>query len=143
MINIPCEKCGGTDICKNGLTKARAQKYHCKSCCFYGTLVIQEKKQKMKEALIEKPLRERVSQRGITRLADVSRCRMISVIKKKKFRPLHQILLKGKNVRLWKQTNYSRLQDRKITGYGYGSRQTGTPGRLSEPRSGTGLTEPV
>ncbi len=92
MICIPCRKCGGADIRKNGRTKAGAQKYHCKSCCFYGTLITQEEKQKKKEALIEKLLCERVSQRGIARLAGVSRHRVISVIKKKKFRPSHRTL---------------------------------------------------
>ncbi len=83
MINISCRKCGGTDICKNGLTKAGAQKYHCKSCNFHGTLMTHEEKQKIKEALIEKLLCERISQRGIARPAGVSRCRVISVIKKR------------------------------------------------------------
>ena len=96
MINIPCRKCCGTDIFKNGLTKAGAQKYHCKSCNFYGTLVTQEEKQKMKEALIEKPLRERVSQRGIARLAGVSRCRVISVIKKRNSARCIRYCWKGK-----------------------------------------------
>ena len=92
MICIPCRKCGSADIRKNGRTKAGAQKYHCKSCNFYGTLITQEEKQKKKEALIKKPLYERVSQRGIARLAGISRGRVISVIKKKKFRPSHRTL---------------------------------------------------
>jgi transposase-like protein len=92
MINVPCKKCGSPDIRKNGRTKAGAQKYHCKSCGFYGTIGNREEKQKKKEELIEKPLCERVSQRGIARPVSVSRDRVISVIKKKKFRLSHRIL---------------------------------------------------
>ena len=84
MINIPCRKCGSINIRKNGMTKAGAQKYHCKICNFYGTLVTQEEKQKKKEELIEKLLNERVSQCGIARAVRVSRNRVIAHIKKKK-----------------------------------------------------------
>ncbi len=84
MINIPCRKCGSTNIRKNGRTKEGAQKYHCKTCNFYGTLITQEEKQKKKEELIEKLLCEGVSQRRIARLAGVSRNRVIMLIKKKK-----------------------------------------------------------
>jgi len=84
MINIPCRKCGSVNIRKNGLTEAGAQKYHCKACNFYGTLITQEDKQKKKEELIEKLLCECVSQRGIARAARVSRNRVIAHIKKKK-----------------------------------------------------------
>jgi phage-related protein len=62
MINVPCKKCVSPDIRKNGRTKAGAWKYHCKFCGFYGTIGSREEKQKRKEALIEKPLCERVSQ---------------------------------------------------------------------------------
>jgi IS1 family transposase len=88
MINISCRKCGSTDIRKNGLTNGGAQKYHCKACKFYGTLVTQEEKQKKKEELIEKLLYERVSQRGIARTVRVSRNRVISLIKKKEIQPV-------------------------------------------------------
>ena len=84
MIGIPCRKCGSINIRKNGKTENGDQKYHCKDCGFYGTLVTQEEKQKKKEELIEKLLCEQVSQRGIARLAGVSRNRVISVIKKRK-----------------------------------------------------------
>ena len=83
MIVISCRKCGSENIRKNGFTKAGAQKYHCKGCKFYGTLVTQEEKQNKKEELIEKLLCERVSQRGIARLVHVSRNRVISAIKKR------------------------------------------------------------
>jgi len=86
MIDIPCRKCGSINIRKNGKTEGGAQKYHCRDCNFYGTLVTQEEKQKIKEELIEKLLCERLSQRGIARLVGVSRNRVISVIKKKKVR---------------------------------------------------------
>ncbi len=92
MIGIPCRKCGSINIRKNGKTKHGDQKYHCKDCNFYGTLVTQEEKQKKKEELIEKLLCERVSQRGIARLARVSRNRVITIIKKKKFRLSHPAL---------------------------------------------------
>ena len=83
MIKIPCRKCGSVDIRKNGRTKKGSQKYHCKTCDFYGTLDTMEKKQMEKEELIEKLLVERVSQRGIARLVGVSRARVVSAIKKK------------------------------------------------------------
>jgi len=82
MINISCRKCGSINIRKNGLTNGGAQKYHCKACKFYGTLVTQEDKQKKKEELIEKLLYEGVSQRGIARTVRVSRNRVISAVKK-------------------------------------------------------------
>ncbi|HAO20862.1 MAG TPA: hypothetical protein DCQ37_10620, partial [Desulfobacteraceae bacterium] len=66
-----------------------AQKYHCKACNFYGTLVTQEEKQKKKEELIEKMICERISQRGIARTVRVSRNRVILMIKKKKSDRLH------------------------------------------------------
>jgi transposase-like protein len=83
MITIPCRKCGSTDVRKNGLTGGGAQKYHCNTCGFYGTLITQEDKQKKKEELIEKLLSERMSQRGIARLVGVSRNRVVALIKKK------------------------------------------------------------
>jgi len=89
MINTSCRKCGSIDIRKNGLTKGGAQKYHCKACNFYGTLVTQEEKQKKKEELIEKMICERISQRGIARTVRVSHNRVILMIKKKKSDRLH------------------------------------------------------
>ena len=84
MITITCRKCGSEKIRKNGFTNGGAQKYHCKACGFYGTLVTQEEKQKKKEELIEKLLSERMSQSGIARLLGVSRNRVIAVMKKQK-----------------------------------------------------------
>ena len=84
MITITCRKCGSEKIRKNGFTEGGAQKYHCKACGFYGTLVTQEEKQKKKEELIEKLLSERMSQSGIARLLGVSRNRVIAVMKKQK-----------------------------------------------------------
>ena len=84
MIGIPCRKCGSINIRKNGKTENGDQKYHCKDCGFYGTLVTQEEKQKKKEELIEKMLSEHVSQSGIARLLGVSRNRVIALIRKKK-----------------------------------------------------------
>ena len=84
MITITCRKCGSEKIRKNGFTNGGAQKYHCKACGFYGTLVTQEEKQKKKEELIEKMLSERMSQRGIARLLGVSRNRVIAAMKKQK-----------------------------------------------------------
>ena len=83
MINISCRKCGSTDIRKNGLTGAGAQKYHCKACTFYGTPVTQEEKQKKKEELTEKLLCERIPQRGIARTVRVSLNILILMIKKR------------------------------------------------------------
>ena len=83
MIDTPCRKCGSVNIRKNGMTGAGSQKYHCKACNFYWTLVTQEEKQMKKEELIEKLLYERVSQCGIARAVRVSRNRVISHIKKR------------------------------------------------------------
>jgi transposase-like protein len=90
MINICCRKCGSINIKKNGHTKSRAQKYHCKACNFYGTLITQEEKQKEKDRLIEKLLNERSSQREIARVVGVSRNRIILFIKKKPSHLLQQ-----------------------------------------------------
>ena len=84
MITITCRKCGSEKIRKNGFTNGGAQKYHCKACGFYGTLITQEEKQKEKEALIEKMLSEHMSQCGIARLLGVSRNRVIAAMKKQK-----------------------------------------------------------
>jgi transposase-like protein len=109
MINTPCRKCGSINIRKNGLTAAGTQKYHCKACDFYGTLNTQEEKQKKKEELIEKLFCERISQRGIARSVGVSRNRVISMIKKKKFSLSHRALQRPRNVRLSKWTKRGHL----------------------------------
>lgn len=88
MISAGCRICGSENIRKNGKTLAGAQKYHCKTCNFYGTLVTQEEKQKKKEELMEKFLYERMSMRGIARSLSVSRMRLKLFIKKKKSRNL-------------------------------------------------------
>ncbi len=86
MINIPCRKCGSGNIRKKGRTASGAQKYHCKYCNFYGTLVTQEEKQKQKEAVTETLFYERLSQRKIARSLSVSRNRISSLIKKRNTR---------------------------------------------------------
>ena len=83
MITITCRICNSYEIKKNGHTKSGQQKYHCYSCDFYGTLYTKENEKKIKHNLIEKLHLERISQRGISRIAKVSRKTIASVLKKK------------------------------------------------------------
>ncbi len=83
MIAIPCRRCGSTTIQKNGRTSTGQQKYHCRSCHFYGTLVTKEHERALKYAQVMKLHLERVSQRGITRVTGVTRPTIIKWLKKK------------------------------------------------------------
>lgn len=83
MIAIPCQRCGGTDLVRNGHTKAGYQKYHCKACHFYGTLSTYAAQATEKHATVEKLHLERVSQRAIARITGVSRPTIAALLKKK------------------------------------------------------------
>jgi len=83
MITILCRKCDSLHIQKNGRTKAGAQKYHCLDCGFYGTLETQDARRAERNALIIRLTRERLSQRAVARIAQVSRNTVIAIVKKK------------------------------------------------------------
>jgi len=82
MIAIPCRKCGSPNIEKNGRTKAGVQKYHCRSCHFYGSLTTQDPQRTAPRELVERLHLERVSQHGIARLTGTSRTTIIWMLKK-------------------------------------------------------------
>ena len=82
MITLPCRKCGSPHIRKNGHTQAGAQKYHCRTCGFYGTLETQDARRAECAALVRRLSLERVSQRAIARIAGVSRNTVIALLKK-------------------------------------------------------------
>lgn len=83
MITILCRKCGSPHIQKNGRTKAGAQKYHCRACGFYGTLETQDAHRTARDALVNRLTQERLSQRAVARIAQVSRHTVIAIVKKK------------------------------------------------------------
>jgi len=93
MITINCRICGSANIKKNGHTKSGQQKYHCHGCNFYGTLYTKENDKVAKRKLIEKLHLERVSQRGISRIAKVSRKTISDILKKKSLNPSLKVLL--------------------------------------------------
>ena len=80
MITIPCRTCGSPHIRKNGHTNAGAQKYHCQSCGFYGTLETQDARRTACADLLTRLPHERVSQRAMTRLAKISRNTVIAIV---------------------------------------------------------------
>ena len=86
MITITCRHCDSPNIIKNGRTKSGQQKYHCKTCSFYGTLDTKEKERAEQRHLVEKLHHERVSQRGIARITGLSRNTIIKLLKKKPLR---------------------------------------------------------
>ena len=83
MIAIPCQRCEGTDLVRNGHTKAGHQKYFCKTCRFYGTLSDHAEKEAEKHATVEKLHLERVSQRAIARSTGVSRPTIAALLEKR------------------------------------------------------------
>lgn len=83
MMTILCRKCGSPHICKNGQTKAGMQKYHCCACGFYGTLETQDARRTVRDDLVTRLTHERLSQRAMARIANVSRHTVIAIIKKK------------------------------------------------------------
>ena len=83
MMTILCRKCGSPHIRKNGHTQAGAQKYHCRACGCYGTLVTQEAQRAARDALMTRLSQERLSQRATARIAKISRNTVIAIVKKK------------------------------------------------------------
>lgn len=83
MITILCRTCGSPHIRKNGQTNAGAQKYHCRTCGFYGTLETQDARRAERTDLVTRLTNERVSQRAIARIAKMSRNTVIAIVKKK------------------------------------------------------------
>jgi transposase-like protein len=82
MIKTACRHCGSYDLQKNGRNKNGQQKYHCKTCHFYGTLNTKEQERAEKWHLVEKLQLERLSQRAISRITGISRSTIIKKLKK-------------------------------------------------------------
>ena len=68
-----CPKCNSVDIIKNGHDYKGAQKFHCKACEAYGTLVKKGTSAQTKRRQVMDAYCERVSMRGIERIFSVSR----------------------------------------------------------------------
>jgi transposase-like protein len=84
---MQCKKCGSHDIVKNGHTKHGHQQYHCRACGVYTTSDASERKRQAKMDLVERLHHERVSQRGIARISEVSRPTIIAWLRKKSLPP--------------------------------------------------------
>jgi transposase-like protein len=83
MIAIPCRRCGSTHLRKNGRTASGQQKFHCKTCNFYGTLDTKDQERADRQATVAKLHLERVSQRAIARTVGMSRNTIAALLKKK------------------------------------------------------------
>jgi insertion element IS1 protein InsB len=68
-----CPKCDSVDIIKNGHDYKGAQKFHCKACKAYGTLVKKGASAQTKRRQVMDAYCERVSMHGIERIFGVSR----------------------------------------------------------------------
>jgi len=68
-----CPKCNSVDIIKNGHDYKGTQKFHCKACDAYGTLVKKGTSAQTKRQQVMDAYCERVSMRGIERIFSVSR----------------------------------------------------------------------
>ena len=68
-----CPRCNSVDIIKNGHDYKGAQKFHCKACDTYGTLVKKGTSAQTKRPQVMDAYCERVSMRGIERIFGVSR----------------------------------------------------------------------
>lgn len=68
-----CPKCNSVDIIKNGHDYKGAQKFHCKACDAYGTLVKKGTSAQTIRQQVMDAYCERVSMRGIERIFGVSR----------------------------------------------------------------------
>jgi insertion element IS1 protein InsB len=68
-----CRSCGSTDIVKNGTNKCGSQQYQCKTCGVYRVMTPKERHSSWTKLLVLRLLMERVSLRGIERVAQVGR----------------------------------------------------------------------
>lgn len=77
-----CNKCGSSDLVKNGKRPNGKQKYYCKACQSYGVLNPSVKYTEERKAEILRAYEERSSMRGIQRTFGVDR-HFIQMVKKK------------------------------------------------------------
>jgi transposase-like protein len=82
MIAVTCRRCGATDLRRNGRRLAGQQKFHCKGCNLYGTLVTKAIEREQKRELIAQLNLERLSQRAIARTARAARATVAKILKK-------------------------------------------------------------
>src|SRR5687768_10791298 len=68
-----CPKCGSTKLVKNGHDYKGAQKYACKACGSYGTLLAKKGHGQSVQQQVKRAVLERVSLRGISRIFAISR----------------------------------------------------------------------
>jgi transposase-like protein len=63
-----CRNCQSTNLKKNGTTKAGAQKFACKDCGFFGTLVLDGTYSEEEREAAIRMYYERASLRGVQRV---------------------------------------------------------------------------
>jgi transposase-like protein len=78
-----CTKCGSDQIRKNGLDHSGKQKFHCKSCNAYSTLIPDYGYSEEFKEQVFKAYAERSSMRGIERTFGISRQTLARWLKKK------------------------------------------------------------
>ncbi len=78
-----CPKCDSPNIIKNGCDYKKAQKYHCKDCRAYGTLLASRPYANVYKDLILRAYRERASMRGIRRIFGIVRQTLARWLKEK------------------------------------------------------------
>jgi transposase-like protein len=78
---ILCPKCKTDSAVKNGVTKAKKQKYLCKHCGAYGSLNSSRYSKEKKEEIL-RVYRERASLRGIHRAYGVAITTVLNWLKK-------------------------------------------------------------
>jgi len=77
-----CQKCGSSQIVKNGSNSSGNPKYKCKSCSFSGVFQTVRKSEAFKEMVIQ-AAQERSSARGLGRIFGISYQTVLRWIKKK------------------------------------------------------------
>jgi insertion element IS1 protein InsB len=73
IVTYSCRRCESPNIVRNGHDYKGSQKYHCKDCGRYGTLNAQSGYDAATQAQIRRGVLERVSLRGLERMAGPSR----------------------------------------------------------------------
>jgi len=72
-ITYTCNRCGSTNIVRNGTNKYGKQQYHCKDCGAYRVLKPRQGYDKTTQETVLKTCKERVSLRGIERIFSIRR----------------------------------------------------------------------
>ena len=73
IVTHRCPKCGSEDMVRNGHDYKGDQKYYCKTCESYGTLLTQRGYDEQTRSQVKRAVLERLSLRGIERLFGISR----------------------------------------------------------------------